>query len=401
MTVKAILRCGALVAGPIVVLSAQSSRQPGDDGFKVHVLDTMEITSSYRYCWYPTVHLFATGEILTTMRMSPDEEHPEGEFSAYCTSKDGGRTWSRRYTMGAGANVDAAYTQAAREDGTVWVLGGGYEVIDPFPAGQSTQFHVALTRYARGGGEILQINDALLRLAQPAQMTPAKLFDIGTKDASKLEALPMVTPWGAIIEGRNGDWLAAVYYVTQKDPRRRRLVLARSADQGKTWNETSVIASIAPGEEPWDWMGSEGPNENAIVRLADQRLYCIFRTGSGSFMGHVWSSDDGRSWTKPVSTGVNGVAPHIRRLSNGALACTYGRPGPVTIMFSVDGTGRSWSHATEIFRGMSTQYTDLIEISPGKVFIVYDSVPYGWHAIPYSDKQAKNTIFGTFVETKR
>lgn len=393
MTLRHILQSSVLAAAPAVLMAAQ--------GFEVHVGDTVEISSSYRYCWYPTVHLFATGEILATMRMSPDEEHPEGEFSAYCISKDGGRTWSRRYPMGAGANIDDAYTQNVRPDNTVWVLGGGYEAVDPFPPGQTQQFHLALTKYARGGAEIAQINDAVLRVAQPAQMEPVKLFDLGRKDASKLEKAPMVTPIGAIIEGTNGDLLATVYYMTQKDPRRRRLVLARSADQGKTWNETSLIAGIEPGEQPWDWMGDEGPNENAIVRLADQRLYCIFRTGNGGFLGHVWSSDDGKTWTRPVSTGVKGVDPHIRRLSNGVLACTYGRPGPVTIMFSLDGTGSAWSHATEIFKGRSTSYTDLIEISPGKLFVVYDSTPYGGHAIPYSDRQARNTILGTLIETKR
>ena len=98
---------------------------PPDD-LTVRVGKTVEIAASYNYCWYPTVHRFPTGEIITTMRMSPDETSPEGEFSAYCLSMDGGQTWSRRYPMGAGANIDAAYTQVPREDGTIWVLGAGY-----------------------------------------------------------------------------------------------------------------------------------------------------------------------------------------------------------------------------------------------------------------------------------
>ena len=63
--------------------------------------------------------------------MSPDDTNPEGEFSAYCLSKDGGQTWGRRYTMGAGANIDAAYSQAPLEDG-IWVLGSGYLSLEPY-----------------------------------------------------------------------------------------------------------------------------------------------------------------------------------------------------------------------------------------------------------------------------
>ena len=86
---------------------------------EVNILRTVEISSSYRYCWYPGIHQFSTGEIMATMRMNPDEWHPEGEFSAYCISRDGGLTWSHRYTMGAGANNDGAFSREPRKDGAI------------------------------------------------------------------------------------------------------------------------------------------------------------------------------------------------------------------------------------------------------------------------------------------
>ena len=363
----------------------------------VTVGKTIEITSSKRYCWYPTIHRFSTGEILVTMRMSPDEVHPEGEFSAYCISGDGGQTWSQRYTMGAGANVDAAYTQEPPPDGTLLSLGAGYGAPLAHPPGQAREFQVTVTRYSRGGMESTQIRDAVLRLRAPVQREPMMLFDLGTRDTSKLETAPEVTPWGAIVDGLNGDLLTTAYCKAQEDGRQR-LLLIRSKDHGKTWDECGEIAGLAVSEKPTSWMGDEGPDEAAIVRLADQRLYAIFRTGSNAFMGQSWSSDDGRTWTQPAPVGFRGVAPHLRRLSSGVLACTTGRPGPVTILFSADGRGESWSHATEVFRGKSTCYSDVIEVEPGRLLVVYDSTPYGWHQIPYTDKSAKNTIYGTFVE---
>ncbi len=368
-------------------------KQAGD--LEVRVEKTVEISSSYRYCWYPTVHKFPSGQLMVGIRMSPDEWHPEGDFSAYCLSKDGGLTWSQRYTMGAGANVDGAYTRYPRKDGTVLHL---WDWVEADPEGQAKQFRTTLTRYLREGLEIHQIRDARLRFAEPAAMAPAKLFDLGIKDASKLEKIPDVWVFGAILPALNGDLLTTVYCKLERD-KYYRLTLFHSTDDARTWNEYSTIAE--PNGNPWPGMGREGATEAGMVRLADGRLYIIFRTGGDGLMAHAWSSDDGKTWTPPVSTRFKGVAPRIRRLSNGALACTYGRPGPVTVMFSVDGTGEKWSQVTELFPDMSTRYTDLMEIEPGKLLVVYDSVPYGWHQIPYSDKKSKNTIYGTFVEVRK
>jgi len=365
-------------------------------GMTVTVEKTVEITSSKRYCWYSTIHRFSTGEILVTMRMSPDELHPEGEFSAYCLSGDGGQTWSQRYTMGAGANVDAAYTQGSPPDGTLLSLGAGYGAPIAYPPGQAQEFHVTLTRYSRGGLESTQIRDAVLRLRAPVKAEPMMLFDLGTRDTSKLETAPDITPFGAIIDGLDGGLLSTAYCTAEKDGRQQALMI-RSTDNGRTWDECGVIAGLAVAEKPTTWMGDEGPSETAVVRLADKRLYAIFRTGGNALLGQTWSSDDGRTWTRPVPIGFKGVDPHLRRLSNGMLVCTTGRPGPVTLYFNADGRGENWSHATEVFAGRSTCYSDVIELEPGKLLVVYDSTPYGPHQIPYSDRGARNTICAAFI----
>lgn len=57
-------------------------------------------------------------------------------------------------------------------------------------------------------------------------------------------------------------------------------------------------------------------------------------------------------------------------------------------MFTTDGSRETWSYVAEIFAGMSTRYTDFIEIEPGRLLVVYDSVPRGWDPLPYSPKFA-------------
>ena len=377
-----------------------AGRDPSDH-LTVQVDKAVEITASnVNYCWFPTVHRFSTGEILVTMRMSGDDANPEGEFSAYCVSKDGGQTWSRRYTMGTGANVDATYTQVPPEDGTLWMLGAGYDSVAPNPSGQAKDFYTALTRYSRGGMEFNHVRDARIHLSEPAWSMAPTVMETGRKDATNLGVVYEVNPWGAIVDGVGGEWLTTLYYITERDPRQRRLVLIRSTDHGQSWNECGIIAAVQPHEAPWPWMGNEGPNEAALVRLPSGRLYCLFRTGNGGYLGSVWSEDDGRTWTQPDSTGLKGVAPHLRLLHNGLLASTTGRPGPVVIRFSSD-EGKTWSNATSIFEGKSTCYSDLIEVEPGKLLVVYDNIPYGPHPIPSSDKTSKNTIYGAFVEFRR
>src|SRR5271170_8247660 len=114
------------------------------------------------------------------MQTSPDEIGPENEYTAYCVSRDGGMTWSGRYTMGAGGSADGAYTAEPQKDGTIWQL---HNYPTPFPDGQSQQFRTAITKFSRGATEIHQLRDeALIRLSQPAHMAAVSLFDRETTD---------------------------------------------------------------------------------------------------------------------------------------------------------------------------------------------------------------------------
>ena len=74
-----------------------------------------------------------------------------------------------------------------------------------------------MTRYSRGGLETTLIRDAILRLRAPVQLEPMMLFETGAKDSSKLETAPEVTPFGAIIDGLNGDLLVTAYCKEAKD----------------------------------------------------------------------------------------------------------------------------------------------------------------------------------------
>ena len=376
--------------------TGQTTRKSPARGLSVQVGGTVEITSSFRRCWFPTIHQFPNGDLMATMRMSPDERNPEGDFSAYCISRDQGASWGRRFTMGAGANVDGAWSQTPELDGSIWQL---YGWVDAHPPGQSRDFYLTLTKYSQSGMEFHQRRNVPLHMREPVRMLPTGMFGRKGHDGH-LAHVPAVLPWGPIIRSRKGGLMAPIYYTPERDPRFYRAALIHSDDDGRTWHEGSLIAAVEPGAKPWPGMGKNGPCEVGMARLADGRLFAMFRTGSNGFIGAAWSQDDGQTWTPPVSLPHKGVALRVRRLSNGVLACSTGRPGPVVVMFSMDGTGKTWSHVTPIFEGKSTHYTDFVEVSPGRLLVVYDSVPYDWNPVPSSDQKSKNAIQCTSVELR-
>ena len=95
-----------------------------------------------------------------------------------------------------------------------------------------------------------------------------------------------------------------------------------------------------------------------------------------------------------------GVLPALWLMKNGILALCSGRPDPVTLRFSTD-NGQSWTNPTVLFQEKGTRYTDLVEVEPNRLLVVYDHVPFDWGAIPDSAPDAMNTVYGTFVDTTR
>ena len=52
----------------------------------------------------------------------------------------------------------------------------------------------------------------------------------------------------------------------------------------------------------------------------------------------------------------------------------------------------------KVLKGKQMSVTDVAEVAPGKLLVVYDALPYGWYDIPSADRDARNNVCGTFVE---
>lgn len=168
--------------------------------------------------------------------------------------------------------------------------------------------------------------------------------------------------WRYLIEV-DGRWLATMQCRYHGD-RGYRTILVESKDAGRTWHFLSIIAYRH------DEL-ADGFCEPVLMVVADGSLLCVLRRGGGQSMAQCRSTDGGQTWTEPEMLPGHGVDPDLCLMSNGVLACTYGRPG-LHIMFSPDGCGYSWGYRTQVGAWPSSTYMSIAEVADDELLLVYD-----------------------------
>lgn len=186
-----------------------------------------------------------------------------------------------------------------------------------------------------------------------------------------------------------------------REERRYTVLLLESGDGGRSFHVRSVIAR--PQDAPW---GTHGPAEPSLVRLPDGRLLCLMRTGTYASYSEKGGSakmllaeslDDGITWRMRFFPRP-GVRPRLLLMSNGVLACAFGRPGN-NLMFSTD-YGKTWRREIRLTPAdvRSTGYVGLAEVEPGKLLAVYDL----YNTSPrrfwlWEPPRERNAIYGVFI----
>src|SRR5262249_33202937 len=114
------------------------------------------------------------------------------------------------------------------------------------------------------------------------------------------------------------------------------VLILRSVDSGLTWWPVPVPGNIG--------------DEAAVVEVSPGRVLAHIRHGRMQPLLESWSDDGGRSWSRLVETQIWGFPPHLVRLRDGRILCSYGHrrdPLGVQAVFSGD-AGRSWDVANKI-----------------------------------------------------
>ncbi|HEV7405840.1 MAG TPA: sialidase family protein [Chthoniobacteraceae bacterium] len=132
--------------------------------------------------------------------------------------------------------------------------------------------------------------------------------------------------------------------------------LLRSTDGGKTW-------------DPYGLIGAGG--EPAVARTGGRRMTALLRTGPFKGFQQTFSEDDGRTWSAPVVLEEGSVCPDLVPMSNGLLACSYGRPAGC-LMFSADG-GKTWISHHVITAKTGFNYSGIVEVRPGRLLYLHDA----------------------------
>lgn len=362
----------------------------------LHAAPPVEVGRAKGHHWFPSLHPIGEQGVLCEVVTTDDKAQGKWPAVLYL-SRDRGASWRRA------ADIDS-YGPISIPLGANQTLLMPYELWPLTPGDK---------RNAQADGTILTGGpNGNLSLAT----TPVKYLDFPRDLADyNVEELCLLTN-GNILPSRDGSLLTTVYGQFAGESKYSNLAV-RSDDGGRTWRFLSVVA---------DWRqvpdAREGPDESNTVRLADGRLLCVYRVGSGTDYHKSYSSDEGATWTPPERMeGVFSVEPQLVRLDNGLILLSGGRPG-LYLWVCSDGEGKRWerfnlaSHHNacrpeEALRypdafcagqdsSLSTSYTGMMKVGPNEVLLSYDRLANGWHGAPGPWGQA-DMVFTVRVQVER
>ena len=152
----------------------------------------------------------------------------------------------------------------------------------------------------------------------------------------------------------------SIVVAADQDSPKEGIAILRSTDLGESFILASVVETEHPQYEP------------TIAQLNDGQLVLITRPKGDIY----WSKDNGKTWTLPVTTGVQLFDPHLVVMPNGVLACFHGSysGGGLRVMLSPD-NGLTWHGPAEGI-GYSVDpsvygYSHPVLLPDGTILLVY------------------------------
>jgi len=380
-------------------------------GIRVEIGAPVLVGSREGHLWFPTLHPFERREagagpardILCLGAIADDKAQGSWPGALYL-SRDGGASWAPAGEIACcGPASVALATQGALADHGAPELGRRllmpYELW-PLAPGER--------RDLIAQGTVLALREDGALSAAPA---PVRFGGFPADLADYHEGELLLLTNGNILPLADGRLFTTLYGVYAGEERYR-LLAVTSADGGFTWRYHALVAS-------WQDIpsGPEGPCESHTARLADGRLLCVYRVGSGrDYPYHKsLSADEGLSWSAPRPLrGAWSVEPQLIRLegdplasgAQGILLLSGGRHG-LFLWVCADGLGERWEpinlaehhnaclpdpslhfgRATVEARervepAQSTAYTGMIRVSAGEALLCYDRLGNGWRGAP-------------------
>ncbi len=172
------------------------------------------------------------------------------------------------------------------------------------------------------------------------------------------------------------------------------LEVHKSYDRGLTWKKTGEI------DCPRLPSGRPELNENHILDTGNGRLIALFRK-CGDCLRQAFSDDYGLTWSKPEKTEIRGLPPHLLKLSNGDILCSYSyRKSPFSIrgVLSHD-NGKTWDMNNMFTIHEWSDQPDMgypvsIEVAPGEILTVYYCSRRDGKTWPHMDQKINSSPEG-------
>ena len=336
----------------------------------------------------PTMARFPKGELIATYTLDSDTQSNPVFASGYQISKDGGAHWGRRYSM-LMQHVNVIFIPKPNDS----LMALPSELFQQTP-GDEHNFAGPYYLFEHGGDRMTFVPDGVrvLDWPWPVESTP------GTQPQDNWHV-------GLVLTGnalRVGHKLLATGYGRAKGDTTSRAVILASGDGGFTWRYLSTVAAADPSLV--SVRAYEGADEMSMIQLADGDLMAVFRVGSGRKwnLRRAYSHDQGRTWSRPDVLPAWSVYPQLRRMSNGMIALSTGRPG-INLWLSTDPRGTNWQsvdiaahhnacmtdpaarigtfeitpnqYLSETTKWQTSSYTGLVEVAPNRLLLLYDRDP--------------------------
>lgn len=335
---------------------------------------------------FPNICKVDNGSLIVSWQMNADSYTSYGKKSdrknTSMMSKDGGRTWTvleNNYkTTRRGYNV-------RMNNGTFLNVrtpkAKDIRAYSHFPKAVGMRNNYVFYPMDQLPEELQGIYFNYQSSESKSEMIHASLHDSGLLRYAVDSLMPVVW-WGNIKQLADNSLVAGVYPTFYQDCYGHVMPggvsFYRSEDLGHSWNVISKIPFCYDGIA--EMRGSCSFDEPTFELLDDSTFICVMRSGATSPLYKTFSTNRGKSWTKPLPFTPNGVKPQLMLLGNNVLVLSSGRPG-VQLRFSFDGKGKRWTRPIEMIpfmkadgkyiRDVSCGYTSMIEADKNSFYIVY------------------------------
>jgi photosystem II stability/assembly factor-like uncharacterized protein len=279
---------------------------------------------------YPAARL----EEYKRMGLPTNIEAPTGGRAMIVRSTDQGKTWSKPETLVDTPADDRHPAFVQLDDGTIvcsYFTYTGRDAAKDYPEESDTRVY---TIRSRDNGRSWD---------KPRRVLTPFLYDETD---------------GPLVKLKDGSVLMAINGRDKAGPPDVAAVL-RSNDAGAHWE---LLSSVK---------GEHDLVEVGLTVLPDGRWVMMTRP-EGDIM---WSSDQGKTWTKPVSFGMRMYAVSLYVLGDGTLVCLHGSygAGGLRVIFSTDG-GVTWIAPAKdhgFLVDNSYGYGKAMMLPDGSLYVVY------------------------------